>query len=50
MCGSHGAAVVGYPIRSKAYEASGRAERELIDTPDRHDIDAEIELAEIVVV
>ena len=49
MCGSHGA-VVGYPIRSKAYEASGRAERGVIDTPDRHDIDAELELAEIDVV
>ncbi|KAH8066561.1 hypothetical protein JL722_1008 [Aureococcus anophagefferens] len=33
-----------------AYEASGRAERGVIDTPDRHDIDAEIELAEIDVV
>ena len=50
MCGSHGAVVVGYPIRSKAYEASGRAEQGFPDTPDRHDIDAEIELAEIDVV
>ena len=32
------------------HEASGRAEQELPDTPDRHDIDAEIELAEIDVV
>ena len=50
MCGSHGAVVVGYPSGSKAYEASGRAERGVIDTPEPHHIAAEIERAEIDVV